>query len=257
MYFIIYETRNKINGKLYRGCHKTFNLNDNYIGSGVLLNEAIEKYGKDNFEKRILRICSSLEEMIEMEAFFVDKDWVDREDTYNLQTGGLSYGILCEESKRKISESLVKAHRENKFDYSKRLYGDPWNKGKTNIYTEETKEAIRNSLSMKEPWNKGKTGLQKAWNKGLKDTKMKNPKTDEARKSISIALKKYYEENDHHLKGKEPWNKGKTGLQKAWNKEKSLAPWTCPHCNKTGKGMSNKIRWHFDKCKHNSNALID
>lgn len=25
--------------------------------------------------------------------------------------------------------------------------------------------------------------------------------------------------------------------------------YTCPHCNKTGKGTANMKRWHFDKCK--------
>ena len=248
MYYIIYETINKINGKLYRGCHKTDNLNDGYLGSGVLFIEALKKYGKENFERNIICECKSLEDMIEKEAFYIDEEWVEREDTYNLQTGGLSYGILSEESKEKISKSLIKAHSENKFDYSKRIYGDPWNKGLVNPYEEKTIESIRNSLKGKEPWNKGKTGLQKAWNKNITGIKMK-PRSDEAKKAISEALKKKYSESEHHMKGKEPWNKGKTGLQKAWNKEKALELWECPHCNKTGRGISNKNRWHFDNCR--------
>jgi hypothetical protein len=44
--FIVYETTNKINGKIYVGCHKIDDVNDDYLGSGKLLMEDIEKYGK-------------------------------------------------------------------------------------------------------------------------------------------------------------------------------------------------------------------
>ena len=32
MYFIIYETINLVNGKRYRGCHQTNNIEDGYFG---------------------------------------------------------------------------------------------------------------------------------------------------------------------------------------------------------------------------------
>jgi len=43
----------------------------------------------------------------------------------------------------------------------------PWNKGKTDIYSEDTITRISNSLKGNIPWNKGTIGIMKAWNKGI------------------------------------------------------------------------------------------
>lgn len=55
MYGFIYITTNLINGKKYIGKRKcTFNeYDDSYLGSGKLLLQAVEKYGKSNFSREI------------------------------------------------------------------------------------------------------------------------------------------------------------------------------------------------------------
>ena len=53
---IIYEIKNKINGKSYIGQHTFEDLGD-YWGSGKLIKMAIKKYGIDNFERIILEKC--------------------------------------------------------------------------------------------------------------------------------------------------------------------------------------------------------
>lgn len=49
---IVYITTNLVNGKKYIGSHK--DNNEKYLGSGVNLKKAIQKYGKDNFERKTI-----------------------------------------------------------------------------------------------------------------------------------------------------------------------------------------------------------
>ena len=90
MYYLIYEIKNKLNGKVYVGLHKTNNPNDNYMGSGKHIKAVIAKYGVENFEKRILRFCSSEDDMRQKESEIVNEEFVKRTDTYNLKVGSVS-----------------------------------------------------------------------------------------------------------------------------------------------------------------------
>ena len=88
MYYIIYKTTNKINGKYYIGMHKTKNIDDGYLGSGTYFNKALKKYGEDNFEREILEYCNSVEEMQNAEARYITEDVVNDKKSYNLKLGG-------------------------------------------------------------------------------------------------------------------------------------------------------------------------
>ncbi len=93
MYFTIYKITNVINSKVYIGMHKTEDLEDGYMGSGIAITRSIKKYGTENFTKEYLHILDTKEEMIALEESIVDQEFVDRKDTYNLVPGGQNGGI--------------------------------------------------------------------------------------------------------------------------------------------------------------------
>ena len=84
---IIYETVNKLNNKRYIG--KDSNDNPEYLGSGKLLNRAIEKYGRENFTKTILERCKDDEELSEREIHWIKiTNAVKSKMYYNISSGG-------------------------------------------------------------------------------------------------------------------------------------------------------------------------
>ena len=63
-------------------------MNDHYLGSGKYLLRAIDLYGIDNFEKEILYVFKSEEEMNAKEANLVTEEYCNRKYVYNLCPGG-------------------------------------------------------------------------------------------------------------------------------------------------------------------------
>lgn len=71
MYGFIYITTNHVNGKKYIG-QKNYDKRGNwkkYLGSGVILAKAIQKYGKENFSKEVVEECESKEQLDEREKY--------------------------------------------------------------------------------------------------------------------------------------------------------------------------------------------
>lgn len=88
MYYYFYKITNKLNGKKYLGVHKTDNLEDDYMGSGVLLSKAKEKYGIENFTKEILKYFNNEEDMFCYEGEIVNETIVNDPNYYNVALGG-------------------------------------------------------------------------------------------------------------------------------------------------------------------------
>ena len=95
MYYYFYKITNLINNKYYYGVHSTNNLNDNYMGSGVILKKAIKKYGASFFKKEILSFFSSKEEMFEYEKNIVNQQLLKDPLNYNLALGGNCGNLKC------------------------------------------------------------------------------------------------------------------------------------------------------------------
>lgn len=79
MYGYIYMWINKINNHKYIGKHKYDKLewDQNYVTSGGLIQKKMKEYGIDNFERVMLDVCDSLEELNEAERY-----WIAEFETY-------------------------------------------------------------------------------------------------------------------------------------------------------------------------------
>lgn len=106
----IYKITNKINGKTYIGQHRYEKLEDNYMGSGKHLLNAMKKYGKENFEKEIL--VSDIKTRAEAdiaERNYIKKARSEGKAEYNIVDGGEGFpgGHHTEEAKKKIGQALI------------------------------------------------------------------------------------------------------------------------------------------------------
>lgn len=186
MYYI-YLIVNKVNGKTYVGQRKSSKewYEDKYMGSGTLLKKAKQKYGIENFEKFLIQYCYSKEETNKAERFWIAEYRRRSKAEYNLANGGDGGNGEANKGKKRSDETRRKLSESHKGNHP----------------SEETRRKRSESL-------KGK------------------PKSEEWRRKVSEAQKgkKLSEEHRRKLseakKGKTPWNKGKKGVQQAWNKGK-------------------------------------
>lgn len=89
MFGYVYETTNMINNKKYIGKCEEPKLNENYLGSGRYLQNAISKYGKENFSVRIIDTAESRKELNEKEISWIAKlNAVESDEYYNISSGG-------------------------------------------------------------------------------------------------------------------------------------------------------------------------
>ena len=54
MYGYVYKITNKANDKIYVGQHKSDHFDERYFGGGAIIASAVNKYGKENFDREIL-----------------------------------------------------------------------------------------------------------------------------------------------------------------------------------------------------------
>lgn len=180
MKHIVYLTTNLINGKQYVGDHSSENINDNYLGSGLLIKKAIKKYGKENFKRENLEICESKKEAFEKQEKYINKFKTNKPRGYNISPKGghdvknsmskesvekmrnslkgrashrkgLSleeeYGDRAEDIRKKLKNPKSEDHKKK---MSKALKGRvPWNKGKTDIYSEDAKRKMSEKASLR------------------------------------------------------------------------------------------------------------
>lgn len=89
-FYVVYQTTNLVNGKIYIGQHRTNLICDGYLGSSVPLLADIKKYGKTNFKRIVLALCQDEKDLNRVEGRFVTQEFVERKDTYNKIIGGIN-----------------------------------------------------------------------------------------------------------------------------------------------------------------------
>lgn len=104
MKYIVYKTTNLVNGYIYIGVHHTNNdlKFDQYLGCGVRINKpstyqngktefqkAVKQFGVHNFKRETLAVFNTAQEAYSMEKSLVNKEFLERTDTYNMIQGGI------------------------------------------------------------------------------------------------------------------------------------------------------------------------
>lgn len=139
---IIYKITNKINGKIYIGqrakSSESF-LDSHYYGSGILIKQAVDELGIDNFIREIIEVVDNITNLPLRERFWIAFYQSNlRSVGYNLSSGGdnapgFKHG---EETKRKIGLSskgrVCSDDKKAKQSASmKKRYENPDNRKKT------------------------------------------------------------------------------------------------------------------------------
>jgi group I intron endonuclease len=138
----IYKIVNKVTNKIYIG-QTTTDLKERWKGhcksssKCLYLKNAINKYGKENFELKLICIC------FDSDLNNYEKEYIKKYDCvvpngYNLKYGGENGGKHSDIVKQKISESLKKTFNSPSFVKVKPQLGKP--------HTDEVKQKISNSL---------------------------------------------------------------------------------------------------------------
>lgn len=144
--YYIYKTINLINNKMYIGQHYG-EIDDNYFGSGSLIKAAINKYGRKNFKKEILEICTDYDTLNEAEKKWINfYNAVQDDNFYNIASGGFNSNPclgMSEEAdlarRQKLSEA---AKGERNHFYGQHFVGEKHPRyGKT--HSEESKQKMR------------------------------------------------------------------------------------------------------------------
>jgi len=90
MYYYLYKIVDTKYNAEYIGAHQTLDLNDGYMGSGLIIQNIIKKHGINRLQKEILSFFNSKEELYAAEKEIVNEEYINRKDTYNKMIGGIS-----------------------------------------------------------------------------------------------------------------------------------------------------------------------
>lgn len=245
--FYVYKTTNTINGNTYIGFHGSEDIeNDPYMGSGVFLKQAFQKYGKEVFEREILYEYDNVKDAIVKERELVDEDFVRRRDTYNIALGGIAQvGEFHPNYQREFTAEHcknigagVRNYYDNLDEYPPELREVRREVRRKQL--EKTGGAIPDEIRMK--ISQTLTGKYC----GEKHPMYGRTHTAEARAAISAARTG----RPGNRTGQSPSEETRSAIR---NTLKNKPRAKCPHCGLESYEYTLK-RNHFDKCKERKDA---
>lgn len=170
----LYKVTNLLTNEYYVGKHNGLTQND-YWGSGIKITRQIKKYGKHNFEYKIL-VIGTTDYIFELEKKYVTEQLI-KEDKLclNLKKGGEGNRNHRQETIEKLRNRVVTEETKSKLSES-HLGQIPWNKGKkmSPEYCEKLKETSywknkAGAMTGKVHNEKTKEKMSLAWQKRKKE----------------------------------------------------------------------------------------
>ena len=154
MYGYIYKITNLLNNKIYIGKHKysKYELDESYITSGIIINQSISKHGIENFNIELIDKASSLEELNQLEIFYIKEFNSKYPIGYNLTDGGDGARGIDSWNKGQTKESneLVRLNTEKSKQTKMKKYGNAFGKLNKQL-SEEHKQKIKETNKNQKP----------------------------------------------------------------------------------------------------------
>ena len=168
MFYTVYKTTCKVNNKVYIGVHKTKDLNDGYLGSGKMIQRAIQKHGADQFIKEILFIFDNEEAMFAKEKELVTEQFVESDQSYNCKPGGEANwyyinknGLNHSSNQHLVLRDRLKANSEYAQQFSETMSkASSFHKLNRSKTPEERKIAAQKAAKAR--WSKGEMGTPRS-----------------------------------------------------------------------------------------------
>jgi hypothetical protein len=209
-YYYVYKTVNTVNEMLYIGSHYG-KLNDSYLGSGLAISRAIEKYGKKAFKKEIIEVVDNKEALLKREAFWLNSfDCANNPLFYNLTNvaggGFMSDGKTVEERKiiREKQEVGRRAKRKQTVEKMQRTKQN-WTKEQKQHLSIAISTALKNlpedvkmrkieaiSNATKRRFENMSQEKRDEYRKKMKEIRSKQIMTDERKQKTSETMKQVY-----------------------------------------------------------------
>lgn len=180
---IVYLVINNITRVQYVGAHRTSKLLNSYLGSGKKIKEAVNEFGNENFTKKILRFCSTENELRYYEKYYMDFHDTIWPNGYNLiKHSAGSYGVSQ-------SDATIEKYKKSKKKYCKNNKSPILGKKKSKTHILALSQATKIYFQQNES---GLKGIPRTDNVKSRISKTKHERKEEYIKICEYCGREFY-----------------------------------------------------------------